>query len=533
MSEPLINSQIPPLIPVFDSLRVTTMTVVIPMLGITALNLLAIFTLLPYVEVDLCVPLPKGKFKYPKEWNKKHDIVSIRYGNLTRGYQRKRKQVRAFPYNISIDIGTSKRIVNVKFSQTIKVTGAPDLITAKEATEGILKHLSRVNQLLTAYKQSLPLSIDTIIDSLLPVQTTVDQLTFDTSTNTSIMHEISNDISNETVNSDNSNTHDIIVDVNFSQHMVDNHDCYMDVNHDHNGDNTINIVSKHVNGNISNSNNNIVDEQQMNMVQKHYDELMLLYHDKERETIEFFIKNFAGDTNSGTILLYEGELECGKYEVEMINMNFDIGLMINRRKMAEIFNNAPFACYYNNILPCPKLLIYHFYPKKDKMGKPKVGKHTFKVCETGNITYSGPHPDHMRIIYNTFMTRVLVNYDDITTRLQKNRQIDVTKGRTMSQESWFALRQSELQYTSDLAEQKLPVYEEELFGTKYTIAGDDIPNLKSVLNSKNALSHSHNHNTHIGNDINIDHNMDYNIDNNVDMDDDDEYGDDSQGSDCD
>jgi hypothetical protein len=429
-----------PLIPPFDSLRVTTLTVVVPLLKISALNLLAIFTLLPYYEVDLSIPLPKGKFKYPKEWNKNGEIVSIRYGNLTRGYQRKRKPVRAFPYNISIDIGTSKRIVNVKFSQTIKVTGAPDLITAREAVIGLLHHLSTVQELLLLYKSPLPLSShmlnqESSVCQVSEVVINNDEPTYDSSVETSdmVLDSLTNGLAYALAHQ---------LSQKLTCGSTDNHIDYQ-------------------------STTTIIDE----MV---YDELLSLYNDREKETIEFFLQAFNGP-------LYEGELTCGKYEVEMINMNFDIGLMINRRKMAEIFNNQPFACWYNNILPCPKLLIYHFYAKTDKYGKQKIGKQTFKVCETGNITFSGPHPDNMRIIYNTFMTRVLANYDNITTRLQKTRQTDVTKGRTMKYDGWLALRQSELQYTADLAAQRLPIYEKEIVGVKYVIDGDDIPNLRSVL----------------------------------------------------
>lgn len=349
-----------PLVPSFDRLETTTLTVVSPLEKIQALNLPAIFALLPVAKIDLSVSLPKGKFRYPKEWNMPGQIISMRYGPLTRGYKRKRKKDKeAFPTAITLDIGTHYRPVNIKFSQTMKITGAPNFLAVKEAIEGLLNLIKDVQNVCLKEKET-------------------------PNTNTGL------------------------------KWLYDSFDP------------------------------------------------------EEHGQLKNFLDQFDG-------VLYQGELQAKKYQLEMINMAFDLGLMVNRKHLAEIVNQEPFNCWYNNVVPSRKLLIYHYYPKVTKKSKISPGKQTIKVVDTGHALFSGPNPDQMRLIYNTFMLRLLQNYDYVTSSVQNIREINVHKGTKMSNDEWLALRKEELQYTLDLTSGKLPMYEKEFTSEKYVVWADKLP----------------------------------------------------------
>ena len=105
----------------------------------------------------------------------------------------------------------------------------------------------------------------------------------------------------------------------------------------------------------------------------------------------------------------------------------------------------------------------------------RPGKQTIKVVDTGHALFSGPNPDQMRLIYNTFMLRLLQNYDYVTSSVQNIREINVHKGTKMSNDEWLALRKEELQYTLDLTSGKLPMYEKEFTSEKYVVWADKLP----------------------------------------------------------
>jgi len=129
----------------FKRLKPVTMTI-IASLDIGELNLPAIFLFLPVTDQILPSNLnfqrKQGKIRLPDGLNIPGEILSMRYDGEVRGIVRSDKAY-SFSHSIIIDIGTSERIVSVKLSRTIEITGATSYKIANEAASAVLKHVKR------------------------------------------------------------------------------------------------------------------------------------------------------------------------------------------------------------------------------------------------------------------------------------------------------------------------------------------------------------------------------------------------------
>lgn len=148
-----------PLVP-FEKLEPTTITLTVPLPHITVLNLKAIYLLLPLSPYAIhhtnILRSKQGKVIYPIEYNVPGEILSLRYGEYTRGI--KRTNSAAFPTSITIDIGTSIRPISIKFSQTIKLTGAPNFKIVDEAVNNLLQQIIQANEYLKYVQNNLEIA---------------------------------------------------------------------------------------------------------------------------------------------------------------------------------------------------------------------------------------------------------------------------------------------------------------------------------------------------------------------------------------
>ena len=123
----------------FDTLKATTMTVIVPLEG--KINIEAAFPLLKVTRLDL--PPPKRftkKFKLPFI-NLPGAILSASYLNMKRGII-KSKSDKFFRNSITVDVCTSRKNVNCKVStNTIQECGPDSEELALEAADHIIKHL--------------------------------------------------------------------------------------------------------------------------------------------------------------------------------------------------------------------------------------------------------------------------------------------------------------------------------------------------------------------------------------------------------
>lgn len=136
--------------PVFDfsQLDICTMTVIVNY-DVGELNLPGLFALLPVTDAVLPAHLSfqkkQGKIKLPPELNRKGEILSMRYNNEVRGIVRSEFPT-SFSHCIIIDIGTSERIVSVKLSRTLELTGPTSFNIAREIVETITGHIKKCQE---------------------------------------------------------------------------------------------------------------------------------------------------------------------------------------------------------------------------------------------------------------------------------------------------------------------------------------------------------------------------------------------------
>lgn len=126
----------------FENLKVTTMTLVIPLVG--TVNLDAAFDLLKITRIHL--PQPKRqsqKFKIP-HCTAPGAILSLRYKGVTRGIIRSTSS-KHFKNSITIDIATQRKNVSIKLSSTkIQMCGASSVDQGMEGSNYIISQLLEI-----------------------------------------------------------------------------------------------------------------------------------------------------------------------------------------------------------------------------------------------------------------------------------------------------------------------------------------------------------------------------------------------------
>lgn len=130
----------------FDYLKVTTMTVVMPLKGHVDLG--TVFPLLEITRLDL--PTPKRqthKYKIPF-CGIPGAILSAKYSNITRGIVKSQSKG-YFRNSITIDMSTSEKNVNLKLSRNkIQMCGATSVELAMEAGSLIIAELYKIQDTL-------------------------------------------------------------------------------------------------------------------------------------------------------------------------------------------------------------------------------------------------------------------------------------------------------------------------------------------------------------------------------------------------
>lgn len=126
----------------FEHLKVTTMTVVMPLKG--EVNLDNVFPLLEITRLDL-PPQKRQTQKYKIPYcNVQGAILSARYKGSTRGIIKSQNK-KFFLNAITIDLSTSEKNVNVKLSKSkMQMCGATSVELAKEASDHVINKLYKI-----------------------------------------------------------------------------------------------------------------------------------------------------------------------------------------------------------------------------------------------------------------------------------------------------------------------------------------------------------------------------------------------------
>lgn len=154
-------SNIGPVVFNFEVLKPCTMTI-IASYNVGELNLPGLFAFLPVTSQ--CLPShlnfqkKQGKIRLPPELNRPGEILSMRYNKQVRGIVRS-ETASSFSHSIIIDVGTSERIISVKLSRTLELTGPTSFKIAREASETILGHVKQCQNNLNLLRTNRDLAI--------------------------------------------------------------------------------------------------------------------------------------------------------------------------------------------------------------------------------------------------------------------------------------------------------------------------------------------------------------------------------------
>lgn len=130
---------------------------------------------------------------------------------------------------------------------------------------------------------------------------------------------------------------------------------------------------------------------------RHHDSLRIKY-----EFLSKFLIHFD-------CYLYRNELEVIKFDSEMINVPFDLGFTVNQREMANLMQQKPFVCYYNNVRENSCLFVQKYDLKKNRRDEDKWSRLVFKINRSGYVMYSGPNLHKMEQYYYLFFRMILTS----------------------------------------------------------------------------------------------------------------------------
>jgi hypothetical protein len=125
------------------------------------LNLPGLFAFLPVTSQCLSPHInfqkKQGKIRLPPELNRPGEILSMRYNKQVRGIVRS-EIPSSFSHSIIIDMGTSERIISIKLSRTLELTGPTSFKIAREATETILRYVKECQETLNYLRNNRELA---------------------------------------------------------------------------------------------------------------------------------------------------------------------------------------------------------------------------------------------------------------------------------------------------------------------------------------------------------------------------------------
>jgi len=124
--------------------------------------------------------------------------------------------------------------------------------------------------------------------------------------------------------------------------------------------------------------------------------------------------------------LYTGTLQLGRLESEMVNIQYHLGLGINKMAFWSAINQKPFIANYNTVKPAAPVNVFYQYTKYDMSGEPVEAKHSIRVNQSGHVRHSGPNLEAMKPVYYAFIQRVLQHWSTIQAVENKKQKIKIT-----------------------------------------------------------------------------------------------------------
>jgi hypothetical protein len=346
----------------FENLKVTTMTLVIPLIGSVDLN--SAFGLFKVTRVNL--PQPKRqtqKYKIPYCADP-GSIVSLRYKGCTRGIIRSITSDH-FKHSITIDIATKEKNVSVKLSSTgMQMCGATSVTQGEEAANYIIDQLTYIQDRLDYIDQHPELA-------MMAIEWLKDN------TRGEITYRIMAESTESTESNElNESTEDLGA-------VPDRKPIPMPKIE---ADATIKIpeeIPEEIDGELIRF-----------LLQKCQD---FIFHSDFCAEVDWI-------TSIKTVITRP--LGITRIQKAMVNYNYDLGFSINRIELARQINglNGFFARYSNSAEHNVTIELPYVVPEEHKNLRRKNKKpcHTFLIYKSGLVTQSGPGEELMKDAYYRF-----------------------------------------------------------------------------------------------------------------------------------
>lgn len=353
----------------FENLKVTTMTLVIPLVG--SINLNSAFGLFKITRVNL--PQPKRqtqKYKIPY-CAEPGSILSLRYKGCTRGIIRSVSSDH-FKHSITIDIATKEKNVSVKLSSMgMQICGATSVSQGEEAARYIIQQLIEVQDHLDFIHQH-PEKAAKVLKWI--KENTQGEITYRiTAENDSTeLEDRCEQLSCEKVGSEKETPYEKERKTPPMPKIE--------------ADATINLPEK-------------------------------IPDDFPKELVDFLLQKaqdfiFHSDFCAEIDWIYSIEkvatrpLEIERVQKAMVNYNYDLGFSINRIELARKINglNGFYARYSNSAEHNVTIELPYQVPEEHKNLRRKNKKpcHTFLIYKSGLVTQSGPGEELMKDAYYQF-----------------------------------------------------------------------------------------------------------------------------------
>lgn len=355
-------------IPRYEDLKVTTMTVIMSLVGIV--NTTAAFLLLPITKVVIPQTRELSKCKLP-HCKTPGAILSLRYRGNIRGVIR--NKLGPFKNAVTIDISTTKKNINLKLStSSIHICGAPSREISTEAANHVISHLTKLQYIIEKVQNNLEVSKE-------------------------IVEWIKEHIKGEAT------IKPIWVETNYSNVTLSVYEPVDDYT----------IKSK-----IDATPPKYFDRDILNLFISFHEDF-IYYKDFCSKldfllTIKYVIARVPNDAPCSPILRLDYIDEA------MVNYNYSLGFEVDRSLLDyHIDGLNGFMSRYNNALSTSVVIELPYKPREGtiiKRRKNKIPHHTFLVYKSGSVTQSGPGGDMMRDVYYLFMNTIMMLKDQIIYR---------------------------------------------------------------------------------------------------------------------
>lgn len=430
----------------FDCLKVTTMTVIVKLVGSVIIE--NVFPLLDITRLDLPPALRSTKkYKIPY-CGIPGAILSAKFQNITRGIV-KSKTKKSFLNSITIDICTSQKNINAKLSSSkIHMCGPNSEELAVETAQHVIDHvlalqsnLDYINSNDNVKNNSIQWLKDNCVDKdyVIDMETQEiidlnegDYIKDDKIYNADGQIRLKENVivfehwrtgdyvtDNKIICDKNNQPYIMITSKGKKETAVLNTNFFVKTEYDDMGN------LKYRFADINNNHINMITKVEMKVMEVKSLKIPSEYPDNypsevDKRIVNFYIKYISDfsyhhvycqflDNVKNITQVATKDLSIENLDMAMINYSYSLGMCIDRWSLLNAINgrNGFSARYCNSTDHSVTISLPYEVEDSSVRRKNKPPRHTFMVHKSGIVTQSGPNIDLMRGAYYRFMATIM------------------------------------------------------------------------------------------------------------------------------